>query len=445
MGNENKINDNLETTSKFLPAELSDSDAKSDTYSLRKEFSKTRKNKDFLLYLVVAVFIGVFTFGAYYLGKYIYEVNINNEISIGEFEDLRLKELIDSAKKNASGLELARADLENLKIDKQNAILKIDEKYSLLFEKLYSEELSDEELEKSLSALKVKQKKQLFGVNKRYDSRINKKLRDISLIKKDIKKDDKVVQEGISESSAVVGNYNKINDIKMNIFKKSKEREIRLLKRYYDNYVRSIVLKYNPNFRSQKIKSILKESVVLNKSGYRFLNEYNNLLEKEGVLSVHNFKNFHERIKNNSILMNRLLRIPYKNSVKPTLKNIDRLTKSIVQDYDKLWNDLVLLIYKKNYIIKSYDYALDFILNEKPESGYIIDPRKLSNMFIHMNKVYKLTDGETAVIFRSDDEYIGKIKIYKKDSNGFRAKLISRMKGKKVKPFDKILLEKNVE
>ncbi len=444
MGNENKINE-VDTTSKFLPAELSDQDARPDTYSLRDEFNKTRKNRSLIVYLFMIIFIGVFTVGAYYFGNYLYDINIKNEISIGEFEDIRLKELIDSAKKNSSGLDIARSDLEKLRMNKQSAMLKVEERFSALSEELYSQELPDEEVELKVIELQKRQVKALASVNRKYDSLITKKKRDIAIIKKDIKSDDVAVKQGIEDSPAVVGNYNKIHDIKIKTIKRSKNIEIRRLKRYYNRYVKSIILKYNPKFRSKRIKSIMNQNNVKYVRNYQFLHEYNKIIAKEGSFSRGYFTGLHKRIKNNSILLNRMMRIPFKNSVRPAIRNINKLTKSIIKDYDKLWSDLVAVINRKNYIIKSYDYAFDYILNEKPESGYIIDPRKSSDIFIHMNKVYKLTDGESAVVFRTDDEYIGMIKIYKKESNGFRAKLVSRMKGKMVKPFDKILLEKNVE
>ena len=112
----------------------------------------------------------------------------------------------------------------------------------------------------------------------------------------------------------------------------------------------------------------------------------------------------------------------------------------IVNDYENLWFSLVVKIKTKNSEIEDYRAALDAVLKERPESGYIISAANPAKISIHINRLITVHEGDTGQVFRADDQYIGKIQFYK-TPEGMRAKIISLAGNNKMKPFDRILIK----
>ncbi len=90
--------------------------------------------------------------------------------------------------------------------------------------------------------------------------------------------------------------------------------------------------------------------------------------------------------------------------------------------------------------IEDYRTALDAVLKERPESGYIISASNPSKISLHINRLLTVKAGDEGLVFRNDDEFIGKISLYKSTS-GVKAKVIKLEPGKKMKPFDRILIK----
>ena len=75
------------------------------------------------------------------------------------------------------------------------------------------------------------------------------------------------------------------------------------------------------------------------------------------------------------------------------------------------------------------------IVNEKVVGSY----DTLGEALRESAKKYELGTFLIQKIFRNDDEYIGKISLFK-SSGGYKGKVIEVAPNKKIEPFDKILL-----
>ena len=100
MANDNEVKKDLALGSKFLPTEIANIDGGSEVYSLENEFSKTRKNKNWLVFIIVLVFILLIAAFTSIFTYYTSEKDKNIDVSISEFNDLRLKEILNSSNLN---------------------------------------------------------------------------------------------------------------------------------------------------------------------------------------------------------------------------------------------------------------------------------------------------------------------------------------------------------
>ena len=118
MGNENEVKYLLEKTkSVFLPGDFSDPDGKPDLYSLEEEFRKTKRNRNLKFLGLVVLFLFVIISVALTITFFVQERGKNQKVDISSFQDLKLKEMIDSSQKQEGELEIARKELATLEIE----------------------------------------------------------------------------------------------------------------------------------------------------------------------------------------------------------------------------------------------------------------------------------------------------------------------------------------
>jgi len=104
-------------------------------------------------------------------------------------------------------------------------------------------------------------------------------------------------------------------------------------------------------------------------------------------------------------------------------------------------NGLAATVSEESRVIGAYNHALSSLINNSRENGYIIDARDTSDIVVFVAPIYTVKDGESAFVFRKDDEPIGTIRLHV-TSDGFTGTLVSLAKGTvPMEPFDKILLD----
>ena len=122
-----------------------------DLYDLEKEFSATKKNKNYLVIITILVFLIVFVGTAYAVTRYIQESGRIVPIEIKDFEDVNLKDILDVAKNYEQKLERARKELKALNAEYEASVN--DVKSERERESLIVKESSKSDEEKKTEAL----------------------------------------------------------------------------------------------------------------------------------------------------------------------------------------------------------------------------------------------------------------------------------------------------
>ncbi len=440
MGNDIEIRDlDLKSTS-FLPTEIRDIDGITDIYSLEDEFAKTKKNKNLILYLSIGLFFAVVIGSAFAFSLYIQEKNKIVDINISEFEDLRLKEVIDSARSHENNLDLLLIKLEILKVDLQKAVLKVKQKYHRRELILLDKELSVKTMDKGLSQIRTAEKREITAVTRSFQVQIKGKTQEIEDIKNELA--EKKAKEEQAGKIKTISNVDKLNALKMEELKKSNDSGVVSLKDYYEDYTRYLTSVYNPTFNSSRVKSIIKTWKTINAE--KQVRGFHPIYQQEGIINISEYRSVKEKSSDNQFLLSRMKRVPYKNSMAPALVTISSISSSIESDYDAMLQRFASVLEYKNSIISNYQSALSHFLSGKAENGYIVNAASEKNIHVQLNEIIQTPINLTAIVFRADNEYIGKIKFTRIDRNNIlRAKIIGLAENKTIKPFDKILLEIN--
>jgi hypothetical protein len=400
MGNEDKIKDlNKTSKSQFLPAELGFDETVPVIYSLDDEFAKTKKNRNFFLYALVLGFMSFLIFGTYILTTKAQREQKDSDIRITEFEDLKLRELLDTAKNQEKKIERAQEEYRQLQetMDKQLAATK-STRYKSRIRQKYGKLLADKKTE----------------ITKLEDERKNYDLR---------------LKDTVRKAEEMVNNYQKLVRLKMDA-----------QRNYYQKLVWQTVMKYNPVFENRELERIVHSRNLKSERENLSLLDYKDELIYEKVITKNKFDAIQKNINNQLDIMDRMLQIPYRHSVKPALLYMDRNSRAIIQDYELFWSNLLEVVRKKNQQIKNYQNAFDYLAKTRPEGGYIVDPLNPERISVYINTILKVKDGDRAMVFRRDDEYIGMVEFFTMNDKIY-AKTIESVKDKQIRPFDKLLIK----
>lgn len=435
MANDNKVKKDLAPLgSKFLPEEIANIDGIREVYSLEDEFAKTRKNKNWAVFIMLLVFILLISALTFLFTYYTNRKDKNIDISISEFDDLRLREILNSTRLTGNNLLIRRNEMYSLVLEMKNQVLEINNRY-LAKENTVLDRggyVNDK-----LADLRRAEQSEINGVIAKYEAKIREKKVLIAELEQEKHEADRKLEKE-NKNLGKIGDENKVYEMKMKSISDTYQGGLNTMSDYYDRYVRYLVNKYNPVFTSGDLRSNLDRNARRNEG--KIARDYDDIFQKENILSRKRFDELRTKISDHDILVQRLMGIGYENSVPPALKSIGNLSVSIVNDYENLWFGLVSTIKQKNSQIEDYRVALDAVLKERPESGYIISAVNPSRISIHINRLLKVKEGDTGQVFRTDDEYIGRIEFYR-TTEGLKAKVVQLAGSKKMRPFDRILIK----
>lgn len=405
----------LKDVSKFL-------DEKPRVYNLDEKFAETRKNKSVRLYFWVIGFLVSIICITLILTTIKEYKSRQVTFKISEFESVNLSELLSTVKKSEKKLEQAKKDISELKLKQQEEMQNIKAKYAREREKVLKKDLSSSEEKKRIKQLKNKEKREIANIKAKYKRRIKGKRGDIYKAQNEINQYDKKLQDATRKAEEMVNNYKRLHKLKM-----AEQR-------------RNLIVKYNPYFYSPGLKKILANRLAPT-SKYSFtLKNFEPDIARKKVYSEIEFNSIRQDVKNQALIIKRLRRVPYENSVAPSLVHLDSLSKNIVNNYEELWSRLA----KRSLLINNYQYAFAHLAEIQAENGYIIDPRNSNNVKLYLKQSLEVRTGMTCLVFRTDDEFIGKIKLVRTRS-GLHGEIISLEKDKKMNPFDKILIQMQEE
>jgi myosin heavy subunit len=502
----NDFNDSSweQTKKVFLSDELLAKNETPEVYSLADEYAKSRKNKNLLVFGLSLLYISLIAVGVYLITTMEENKSKRIEVNIAEFQQFNLYELLAEQQANQEKLTQLEQELNDLRISSQNEIAKLSPKeqqkaLAAMTEKtktledtyklqIQSKEDAIKELKKSMSE-NVRQRDEIYKqqitdkekelkdlkktVNETrqredtYKQQIQEKEKELAALQKSLETEkQRVVTAQTQTNDASIEKYQLANQLqevelmrlkneyedkiaKLEVshqeeierLKKDNQDEIGSVKKDNQEFIDNITLRYNPVYSQGEIAAVINSK--LGNTGNTNLNKYVKILDDDNVWSEQDYNQLRNKIHGQKVIIDSLLAVGYTNSVPPALNRLDRLSKSIVGDYETLWGNLVQRIKKMYDSFASYDYAFNYLSTINRESGYVIDARDPNRMAVFINRVYSVKKGDTAYILKNDNLAIAKIEL-NPESGRITAKVTAVLTPAKIEPLDKILLKLEV-
>jgi len=447
MGNENKIRGDelvLRKREELLKNTLDDTSSADNFYFLADEFARTKRAKQFFLYLSVLLFIGTLIAATMLMTMHIRKSSKQIAIGISDFESVNLAELLTTAKKNEGRIRGLTSEINDLKRQRDMELGMIQERLAARSNLLQAMNLSSPEKRRRTKAYIRQAALQSARVKAVYGRKIQLKTQRIKSLKK------QVAQSGrqSDKTRTAIDNFQRLWDLekkklhisyakRIQALKRNQVRQMAAYKRFHEKYVASLVLRYNPVFEEESLKKLVSQT-----GGSTAIHYFNwrQLLEEEQVITRAAFTGLRRQITDDLKLIKRLQQISYTNSVGPALQQIDLLTRTAISAYENLWNSLLVTLSSKNYLLKQFHDALAFYARQNREHGYVVSVKNRKSIIVVMNDNYPVSNGMQGIVIRGDRQTIATVDLYN-SREGVRARNVQTVSNFRIQPLDKILIK----
>ncbi|MBN8218968.1 MAG: hypothetical protein J0L75_20180 [Spirochaetes bacterium] len=439
MGNEDKVGKDLVVSRRaFLRDDLEAVGHAANLYNLEKEFTKTRKNRRTTFFFVLLGFTAGLVLGAIGIGFYVFSSSRVVPVDIKDFQDERLRDVLRQQSRGQNAGANLEQELAGLREEKEGRVRAARSTAVRERESLAGMSLNAEERRKKLAEIAAREQGSLERIEAEYGPRIAQK-------EEALKNAGTGVNQGLVEAAqrdeSLLASGDKLSAMRLKAARDTYEERIRRMQVAHDLDIKNLIALYNPTFaagdRTFPVMSAPAPSVqdVTPRP-------WDRQLATEAGVSPEELAKLRRELSNQLVLVRRLRQVSYLNSVPGVLERIDRLTLSMVEGYESLWERLNGALRRRVQAVGAYETAMASYSREKSDNGYVLDARDLGRIAVYLAPLYQQSaSGGSALVYRSEDETIGKIEFFQADGRTF-GRLVETNSGKSLQPFDRILVIK---
>jgi hypothetical protein len=483
MGDDKQVRDLSKVAKEIFLKDAEHIDAeKPQLYNLENEFARTRANRSLRVVFLVLGFVVLAVGATIFLTLYIDRQNRRIKVDIADFEDVTLKDLLSSARKNEDELNAATQALADaqaeLAVKNQVVANDIAGKIALVD----AQGLSQQDHDAAVQKLRDQQKAQLAGLAAAYAPIFKKRQADIDAAQKKIDAYDTRQMEAAKKQAEVLNNQERLHDLELNQIKAEHEARLKdladssaqqiaalkanqasvinALNEKYKKDIAALILKYNPVFDTPTLKALI--ALPMEAGIASTLTGLSARLTAGKYADPRIFTAIQDSLAKRSALFDRISQIPYQNSVPAALARLDYFDRLIMKTHESLADGLLSIIKDDEgriadreaqiaadqariaglqAVIDRDNTAFVYYTRDIRENGFVLDARDAEKLAVVVAPSYPVTDGDEGLVFRADNEYIGSIQ-FSVTLAGISAKVIEVVPSKQIEPFDKFLIKK---
>lgn len=447
-----------------------------DGYNLEDEFRKTRVNKSAVVPLVLAgiivVVIGVSWVLSTFINKKVREVDVD----INSFQDLNLRDLLDTAKRY--GIEMDNVSRELAALHRQYAADSetIMQRFQDDLALLDALKLENTEYARRRLSLQRQADSDLHNLDIALKPAIQEKELELRSIQEKIAAYDTHSMEEARKQQEILDNQQRLHEIETDQLVSFYEKEIqsmettiqeeaaagrlRMDKAMQDlnlkqkEELEALTLLYNPLWaEADPLRNMLSEQDK--RFAFETMDQLQNF-QKPAALTQSRYDQATHLYQSLYFSIDRMRQLPYTNSVPETLEtaaaaailfgkeyvNLAESSSSLVQNLQQRIRDLQNSGSTQNLKLSYISQALSFYIRSLNVPGLVIDGENPQKVLLYLDPHYEQMDieGLTAWIFRGDDELIAELTL-SRDKDIVIGKRTSQSTDTAIQAFDKVLLK----
>ena len=356
MDNDQQIKDVVRVTKDHFLSQPLESDSREETFDLEVEFAKTAKNKSSTIPIVTISFFLVMVVGAVVATLVSDQANQQKTVQIGQFNDLNLRDLFDSAKKNQNDLMDVKNQIAVIKQKQADDEERVRQEGSSQLNLLSVSSLPRAEVDKRRAAIHEHMAFQLRQIEAESLAQLKPLEEQAQELQKKIDSYDNRIGKLNKENQERLSSQQKLFEIEMSKLKSfyqdriqtmSQANELNLerlrdahaeylaaLRRRQSEEIAKLILKYNPK--------ALPADVQVITSAYENLTQSFEMpplpapLAQDGAVAPIERAAQGTKVAQLQRLMAMLKNIPFENSVPGVLRSLDVLQAETFQGYERL-------------------------------------------------------------------------------------------------------------
>lgn len=425
MDNDNEIKQLIRRESdSFLKNALIQSKGKEASYNLDTEFARTRHNKSFVVVGVTALTILILGVAAVAVTRVIERNIAKAPVNVTAFEDLNLKDILDSSKRNESDLARAKLELSQLDADLKSGLDAADRDYQSSVESIRARAPGSAEENRQIAEAAAARDAAQRKLKSDYASAAAKKRGEMATIQKRIDQYDSRSLAQAKEAQSTLANEQTAFDIekkqqadlyesRIADLEAGRRRDVSALTRQKDDLAASLTARYNPKFGDSRASSLLSGWVAPAVSPLAPFHPY---LGPAGIFDSDAEARLDASFGNLEYLSAKLQAVPYINSVPSALSRIEGEARVSIAAYraalqtagsglrtrDDTIAALTARAESAEASLEQYRLAVAAYARENHESGYVIDARDGARLLIYLDPGVSVQDGSLGYVVRGD-------------------------------------------
>jgi len=427
MGDDNEIRQLIRHESEsFLKTALVHSKDVVKTYDLDIEFARTKQNKSF--FVIVATLIAIIAVGAAAFGvTRAIEISVAaSPVDVTAFEDLNLKDILDTSKRNEADMERAKNDLAQLQLDLKTNLDAVARDYKAAVESIKANTANpaDEKAQTTIADAAAAAKRQKLQAD--YKTASAAKQAEIDAIQKKVDQYDSRAVEQAKKQEAVLQSERMAFDIEKQQQAKMYEariadleaaraKDVADLTRQKDELAASLTARYNPTYADDRSANLL-QSVKKDLPQAPAPEAFHPYLSAAGVLDKAAMQQLDQSFSDFEYLSAKLRAVPYINSVPSSLSRMETEARSSLaayraaltaagsdlKDRDQTIAELTARAKAAENSLEQYRWAVSSYARQSRDSGYVIDARDTAKLEIYLDPTVPVSDGGTGYVVRGD-------------------------------------------
>lgn len=447
-----------------------------ELYDVDKEFRKTRKNRSLLVPLSLAGMVILMSGLAWGITGMINRRAKSVEVDIRSFQDLNLRDLLDSAKRYDADLDRATRELAALEGDRQSRLESIEEKRRSDLALLEAVNLSEDERVRRRRSIEGEAAAASRNIRAGLDPVIQEKRVEIAAIQEKIASYDARSIEEAKKQQEVLDNQQRLYELekqRLTSFyeerlasleealrqeqiqgRRTLERAVAELSAAHKREMADLTARYNPTWEAEE-----PAAKVLSGAGSIGPGAAHPLPQRTAPagspVAAERVRAFAETYDGLRLVLGRLAETPYLNSVPKALSAADASAAALGQEYLALLAASAQAVSSRNARIGELEravaearlrldaaaVALTAYVRSVNAAGIVVAGRGTADIALFIDPQYMgdAGSGRSAWIFRGDDEPVAEAVLERRGDTVF-CRILRLEEGMAVRPFDKVLL-----
>ncbi len=492
MDNEREVKHLVEQSKMlFLQEIIEDFRRRQSQYDLGTEFAKTKKNRTILVPAVVGVLVLFFALSAVAITWYIEELTSDITVSIDEFADVNLRELLDSARRLEAEMELLQRQRVELTRRRGREIAQVETQAQRDIDLLATRDISAQQRSQQTAQIRANEESRIEEIHAQYAGELDELDLEIEALTTQMAQYDARQVEQAREREAQLDSQRRLFELEMQEQANEYEQQIEQLlveheqqvaelenhaanleeglRAAHQREINSLILRYNPRFEEGEVADVLSRQPPLDSFSDVSLAEYSRFLADEGILSESEFSGLLQDVDEFRVLVGALKNVPYRNRVPDVLGGIESRAASVIGRYEALRSGFADSVAVRDEQIARHEqelarerasaraalqeqrerlgaeterflFAMEALTADNRENGYIVDARDSEEIYVFMDRLHELEVGGQGYVFRRDDELLAVIEFIGAGSPA-RARLVELYDDTGLRPFDRVLLQ----